>query len=49
MFIEWFNRRLRDECLNLHRFTLIEDAWAKIEAWLVDYNPSAYCLTSLCR
>ena len=31
-FIEAFNGRLRDECLNVHQFTSIEDARAKIEA-----------------
>jgi putative transposase len=30
--------RLRDERLNVHQFTSIEDAKAKIEAWRVDYN-----------
>lgn len=37
-FIEAFNGRLRDECLNVHQFTSIEDAKAKIEAWRLDYN-----------
>jgi putative transposase len=37
-FIESFNGRLRDECLNVHPFTSIEDAKTKIEAWRVDYN-----------
>ena len=37
-FIESFNGRLRDECLIVHRFTSIEDAKAKIEAWRIDYN-----------
>jgi putative transposase len=37
-FIEAFNGRLRDECLNVHQFTSIEDAKAKIEAWRVAYN-----------
>jgi putative transposase len=37
-FIEAFSGRLRDECLNVHQFTSIEDALAKIEAWRVDYN-----------
>jgi putative transposase len=37
-FIESFNGRLRDECLNVHQFISIEDAKAKIEAWRVDYN-----------
>jgi putative transposase len=37
-FIEAFNGRLRDECLNVHQFTSIADARTKIEAWRVDYN-----------
>ena len=37
-FIESFNGRLRDECLNVHQFTSIDDARTKIEAWRVDYN-----------
>jgi putative transposase len=37
-FIESFNGRLRDECLNVHQFTSIEDARTKIEAWRIDYN-----------
>ena len=37
-FIESFNGRLRDECLNVHQFTSIDDAKAKIEAWRIDYN-----------
>ena len=37
-FIEAFNGRLRDECLNVNQFTSIDDARAKIEAWRLDYN-----------
>ena len=37
-FIESFNGRLRDECLNVHQFTSIEDAKTKIEAWRIDDN-----------
>jgi putative transposase len=37
-FIEAFNGRLRDECLNVHQFASIVDAHAKIEAWRIDYN-----------
>lgn len=33
-----FNGRLRDECLNVHQFTSIADAQAKIDAWRIDYN-----------
>jgi len=36
--IESFNGRLRDECLNAHVFTSIEDARQKIAAWGDDYN-----------
>jgi putative transposase len=34
-FIESFNGRLRDECLNVHQFTSIGDAKTKIDAWRV--------------
>ena len=37
-FIESFNGRLRDECLNVRQFASIADAQAKIQAWRVDYN-----------
>ena len=37
-FIESFNGRLRDECLNVQQFESLGDARAKIEAWRVDYN-----------
>ena len=37
-FIESFNGRLRDECLNVHQFASIADAQARIEAWRLDYN-----------
>jgi len=37
-FIESFNGRLRDECLNVNEFTSIEDARQRIEAWREDYN-----------
>ena len=37
-FIESFNGRLRDECLNVHQFASIADAQAKIEAWRIDSN-----------
>ena len=36
--IEALNGRLRDECLNVHQFTSLADAPAKIEAWRVDCN-----------
>ena len=37
-FIESFNGRLRDECLNANLFFSIEDARRKLEAWRLDYN-----------
>ena len=37
-FIESFNGRLRDECLNVHQFMSLDDARAILEAWRVDYN-----------
>jgi putative transposase len=37
-FIESFNGRLRDECLNVEWFKSIEDARAKLGAWRRDYN-----------
>jgi putative transposase len=37
-FIESFNGRLRDECLNVHQFASIVEAQQIIEAWRLDYN-----------
>ena len=37
-FIESFNGRLRDECLNVHQFASLAEAQAIIEAWRTDYN-----------
>jgi len=37
-YIESFNGRLRDECLNAHVFISLADAREKLEAWRVDYN-----------
>src|SRR5918995_2268030 len=37
-YIESFNGRLRDECLNEHWFTSLADARRTIEAWRLDYN-----------
>lgn len=36
--MESFNGRFRDECLNSHWFTSLEDARQTIEAWRLDYN-----------
>lgn len=37
-FIESFNGRLRQECLNAHWFLSLDDAKLKIEAWRREYN-----------
>jgi putative transposase len=37
-YIESFNGRLRQECLNQIWFSSLEDAKIKIEAWRIDYN-----------
>lgn len=37
-FVESFNGRFRDECLNEHWFTSLVDARQIIEAWRRDYN-----------
>jgi len=37
-FIESFNGRLRDECLNVEWFTSVEDARKQLAAWRDDYN-----------
>jgi putative transposase len=37
-FVESFNGRLRDECLNEHIFTSYRNAQHIIETWRIDYN-----------
>jgi transposase InsO family protein len=37
-YVESFNGRLRDECLNEHWFTSLEHARAVIEVWRREYN-----------
>ncbi len=37
-YVESFNGRLRDECLNANWFTSLSDARRKIETWRQDYN-----------
>ncbi len=37
-FIESFNGRLRQECLNQNWFTTLDDAKELVEAWREDYN-----------
>jgi putative transposase len=37
-YVESFNGKFRDECLNEHWFISLADAQAQIEAWRIDYN-----------
>src|SRR3990172_849335 len=37
-FIESFNGRFRDECLNEHWFLSLADARTTVEGWRIDYN-----------
>ncbi len=37
-FIEAFSGKLRSECLNAHRFLLLQDACDKLGAWRRHYN-----------
>ena len=37
-YIQSFNGRLRDECLNVHVFFTLADVREKLEHWLQDYN-----------
>jgi len=37
-YIESFNARLREECLNEHVFVKLADARSKIEEWRIQYN-----------
>ena len=37
-YIESFNGRVRQECLNEHWFIDLEDAQEKLEEWRLDYN-----------
>jgi len=37
-FLESFNSRLRQECLNASWFTSMADARTRITAWRTDYN-----------
>ena len=37
-FVESFNGKFRDECLNEHWFTSLPDARRTIEEWRIDYN-----------
>lgn len=37
-FVEAFNSRVRQECLNAYWFLSLADARCKIEAWRIEYN-----------
>jgi putative transposase len=37
-FIESFNGRVRDECLNVHQFASLAEAQTIFETWRLDYN-----------
>ena len=37
-YVESFNGKLRDECLNAERFSSLNDARCKIESWRRHYN-----------
>jgi putative transposase len=37
-YVESFNGKFRDECLNEHWFLSLEDAQEKVDAWREDYN-----------
>jgi putative transposase len=37
-FVESFNDKFRDECLNEHWFLSLYDARQKIETWRMEYN-----------
>jgi putative transposase len=37
-YIESFNGKFREECLNQHWFLSLEDAQDKIDAWMRDFN-----------
>ncbi len=37
-YVESFNGRLRDECLNEHWFLTLAEARDTVEAWRLDYN-----------
>jgi putative transposase len=47
-YVESFNGRFRDECLNENWFSDLADTREKITQWKQDYNLVPYCPTSLC-
>ncbi len=42
-FVESFNGKLRDECLNETLFTSVRQARVVLAAWQRDYNRSSQC------
>jgi putative transposase len=48
-FIESFNSKLRDECLNEYVFSSLGEAREIIERWRHDYNRASYCPIWLCH
>jgi len=48
VYIESFNGRLRDECLNESVFSSLNHARQIVEPWREHYNYVPYCPTSLC-
>ena len=47
-YIESFNGKFRDECLNEHWFLTMAHARRIIETWRIEYNDASWCPTSLC-
>jgi len=43
VYIESFNARLREECLNEHAFVSLDDACDKIEKWRIEYTIATLC------
>lgn len=48
-YVESFNGRLRDECLNEHWFTSLDHARALIEAWRREYNEERPKKSPICK
>jgi putative transposase len=48
-YIESFNGRLRDECLNVQVFFALADVREKLELWRQDYNRASYYPIWLCH
>lgn len=48
-YIESFNGRFRQECLNANWFAGLADARMTIENWRQEYKWGSQCFTSVCR